>query len=186
VLSVDLGAMPLSMDAPFFESLLPTDGRVHTIDVRDAALAFARATTAEVAGEILLIGGDESHLLRQEEVGKALAAARGLVDAMPGSRPGDPDSDDDWYVTDWMDTTRAQQALRFQRHPWPDMLAEMRAAAGWTRYPMRLASPLVRQFLKRRAAYRDSPGRYADPWGAIRAELGEPRPAGWGSSGPRA
>jgi hypothetical protein len=35
VLSVDLGAMPLSMDAPFLENALPTDGRIHTIDVRD-------------------------------------------------------------------------------------------------------------------------------------------------------
>lgn len=184
VLSVDLGAMPVGVDAPFLESLLPTDGRIHTIDVRDAALAFARAATAEVAGEVLLIGGDESHLLRQEEVGKALAAARGLVDVLPGGRPGDPDSDDDWYVTDWMDTTRAQQALQFQCHTWQGMQAEMRASAGWTRYPMRLASPVARQFLKRHAAYRDWPGRYADPWGAIRARLGEPRPDGWKSADP--
>jgi nucleoside-diphosphate-sugar epimerase len=176
VLSVDLGAMPLSMDAPFLESALPTDGRIHTIDVRDAALAFAAATTADVVGETLLIGGDESHLLRQGDVGKAIAAARGLVNALPGGRPGDPDSDEDWYITDWMDTTRAQQTLRFQRHPWPDMLAEMRAAAGWRRYPTRLISPVARHFLKTHAAYRNWPGRYADPWGAIRAGLGEPRP----------
>jgi hypothetical protein len=52
----------------------------------------------------------------------------------------------------------------------------MRAAAGWQRYPMRLISPLARWFLKSRAAYRDTPGRYADPWGAIRAKLGEPGP----------
>jgi hypothetical protein len=56
-----------------------------------------------------------------------------------------------------MDTTRAQQALRFQRHSWPDLLAEMRAAVGLRRYPMRLVSPVARQFLKRRAAYGDSP-----------------------------
>jgi nucleoside-diphosphate-sugar epimerase len=176
VMSVELSAMPFSVDALFFESALPTDGRIHTVDVRDAAVAFAAATTADVAGETLLIGGDESHLLVQADVGKALAAAQGLVDILPGGRPGDPDSDDDWFVTDWMDTTRAQQALRFQRHSWPDMLAEMRAAAGWRRYPMRLVSPVARQILKRRAAYGDSPGRYADPWGAIRARLGEPRP----------
>ncbi|OBI89341.1 NAD(P)-dependent oxidoreductase [Mycobacterium sp. 1245805.9] len=176
VLSVDLGAMPLNMDAPYLESALPTDGRIHTIDVRDAALAFAAATTADVLGEILLVGGDESHLLRQGDVGKALATARGLVDVLPGGRPGDPDSDENWYITDWMDTTRAQQALQFQHHSWPDMLAEMRAAAGWRRQPARVISPLVRQFLKRRAAYRDWPGTYADPWGAIRAEFGEPRP----------
>jgi D-erythronate 2-dehydrogenase len=176
VMSVDLGAMPLSMDAPFLESALPTDGRIHTVDVRDVAVAFSAATTAAVVGEILLIGGDDSHLLRQADVGKTLAATRGLVNVLPEGRPGDPDSDDDWYVTDWMDTARAQQVLCFQHHPWPDMLAEMRVAAGWQRYPMRLVSPIARQLLKRRDAYRNSPGRHADPWGAIRAEFGEPRP----------
>lgn len=176
VISVEPDAMPFSVDALFFESALPADGRIHTVDVRDVARAFAAAVTADVAGETLLIAGDESHLLRQGEVGKALAAARGLVDVLPAGRPGDPDSDDDWFVTDWMDTVRSQQLLRFQHHAWPDMLAEMRAAAGWRRYPMRLISPLARRFLKSRAAYRNTPGRYADPWGAIRARLGEPRP----------
>jgi D-erythronate 2-dehydrogenase len=176
VISVEPGAMPFSGDALFFESALPTDGRIHTVDVRDVAHAFAAATTADVVGETLLIGGDESHLLRQGEVGKALAAARGLVGVLPGGRPGDPDSDENWFVTDWMDTTHAQQVLQFQHHSWPDMLAEMRAAAGWRRYPMRLISPPARQFLKSRAAYRDTPGRYADPWGAIRAKLGDPSP----------
>ncbi|OBB82059.1 oxidoreductase [Mycobacterium colombiense] len=176
VISVEPDAMPFSADALFFESALPADGRIHTVDVRDVARAFAAAVTADVAGETLLIAGDESHLLRQGDVGKALAAARGLVDVLPVGRPGDPDSDDDWFVTDWMDTVRAQQALQFQRHSWPDMVAEMRAAAGWRRYPMRLISPLARRFLKSRAAYRDTPGRYADPWGAIRTKLGEPRP----------
>jgi nucleoside-diphosphate-sugar epimerase len=174
VMSVEPGALPFSLDALFFESALPTDGRMHSIDVRDAAAAFAAASTADVVGEILLIGGDESHLLRQGEVGKALAAARGLTDVLPGGRPGDPDSDVDWFVTDWMDTARSQQLLSFQRHSWPDMLAEMRAAAGWRRYPMRLAAPLARLVLKRRAAYRNAPGRYANPWGAIRTEMGEP------------
>ena len=176
VMSVDPGAMAFSLDALFFESALPADGRMHSVDVRDVAAAFAAAATADVIGETLLIGGDESHLLRQGEVGKALAAARGLVDVLPEGRPGDPDSDEDWFITDWMDTTRAQQALSFQQHSWPDMLAEMRAAAGWRRYPMQLAAPIARLVLNRRAAYRNAPGRYADPWGAIGTRLGDPRP----------
>lgn len=81
-------------------------------------------------------------------------------------------------MTDWMDTTRAQQALRFQHHSWPDMLAGMRAKAGWARYPVALLAPVVvpvaREFLKRRAAHRDTPGQYADPWGAVRAKFGDP------------
>jgi nucleoside-diphosphate-sugar epimerase len=175
VISVEPGAMPFNGDGLFLEGTLPTDGRIHTVDVRDVAAAFAAATTADVVGETLLIAGDDSHLHQQRDVGLALAAACGLSDVLPAGRPGDPDSDDDWFVTDWLDTARAQQALSFQHHSWPDMLAEMRAIIGWKRYPMSLVGPVARQILKRQAPYRDTPGRYADPWGAIRARLGEPR-----------
>jgi len=50
----------------------------------------------------------------------------------------------------------------------------MRVLAGWRRYAIRLAAPLVRLVLKRRAAYRNLPGLYANPWGAIRTKMGEP------------
>ncbi len=178
VLTPDLTAMPLTGDSPYIESALPTDGRVHTVDVRDVAAAFAAATTADVTREVLLVAGDNSHWRRQAEVGAALTGAWGLAGLLPPGRPGDPDSDEDWFITDWMDTTRAQQVLRFQHHSWPDMLAEMRAKAGWARYPLQLVAPVVvpvaREFLKRRSAHRDTPGQYADPWGAVRAKLGDP------------
>ncbi|HTZ14990.1 MAG TPA: NAD(P)-dependent oxidoreductase [Mycobacterium sp.] len=176
VFNVDLGAMTVDADGLVFSTALPTDGRMHGVDVRDVASGFEAATTADVVGEILMIGGDESHHLRQGEAGSALAAAAGFVDAMPAGRPGDPNSDTDWYVTDWMDTARAQQALSFQRHSWPDMLAEIRANAGWKRYPARFISPLARAFLKRYAPYRNRPGQYSDPWWVIRDRWGEPGP----------
>ncbi len=174
VLSPDLSALPLTADGIFIESALPTDGRIHTVDVRDVAAAFAAATTADVAREILLIGGDDSHKLLQKDVGPALAAALGLPGVLPEGRPGDPANDDGWFLTDWLDTTRAQEALGFQHHSWPDMLAEMRARMGWKRYPLRLVARPARAFLARRSAYRDAPGRHADLWGAIRSRLGEP------------
>ncbi|MGV0874783.1 NAD-dependent epimerase/dehydratase family protein [Mycolicibacterium sp. XJ879] len=176
VLTADPSAMTFSTDALYFESLLPTDGKLHSVDVRDVAWAFAAATTADVVGEILLVAGDDSHLVRQGEVGPALAAARGLKGGLPPGRPGNPDSDDDWFVTDWMDTARAQEALGFQHYSWDDMVGEMRANAGWTRYLLRPLAPLVRMILARRGAYWKQPGRYADPWGAIRRKLGEPGP----------
>ena len=119
VLSTDLSALPLSADAMFFESALPSDDRVHNVDVRDVAWACAAATTADVAGEILLIAGDESHRCCYGDIAPALAAAAGFPGAMPPGRPGNPDSDNDWFVTDWMDTTRAQEALQFQHYSWP-------------------------------------------------------------------
>ena len=174
VLSPNFSALPLSADGIFMESALPTDGRIHTVDVRDVGVAFAAATTADGAGEILLIAGDDSHKLLQKDVGPALAAALGLPGVMPEGRPGNPDDDDAWFLTDWMDTARAQEALAFQHHSWPDMLAEMRERLGWKRYPLALVDPLARVFLSRRAAYRNKPGTYADPWRAIAARLGDP------------
>jgi hypothetical protein len=32
----------------------------------------------------------------------------------------------------------------------------------------------VKMYTKRQSAYRNWPGKYADPWGALRARLGEP------------
>lgn len=174
VISTELTALPFTADGLYFESALPADGRLHTVDVRDVARACAAATTADVVGEILLIAGDDTHHLRQGEIGPALVEAVGLPGALPPGRPGNPDSDADWFVTDWMDAARAQQALRFQQHSWPDMLAEVRAQLGWKRHLGRPIAPIVREVMKRRSAYRTAPGRYADPWGAIRARLGEP------------
>lgn len=173
VMTTDLSALPFTLDALHFESALPVDNRIHMVDVRDVASAFAAATTADVTGEILLVAGDASHRMLQGDVGPSLAAARGLPGVIPLGRPGNPDSDDDWFITDWMDTTRAQQALQFQHHSWPDMLAEISAQAGWKRYPSRLIAPLARAFVKRQGAYRTSPGTYADPWRVLSARLGD-------------
>lgn len=176
VLSTDPKAMALNLDALYFESTLPADGRLHTVDVRDVAWAFAAATTADVAGEILLIAGDDSHRVLQGDVGRALAGARGLTGGLAPGRKGDPDSDDDWFVTDWMDTARAQEALGFQHYSWSDMIAEASRNAGPSKYLLRIIAPLVRAILVRRSAYWKQPGQYADPWGAIRRGIGDPSP----------
>ncbi|QZT61416.1 NAD-dependent epimerase/dehydratase family protein [Mycolicibacterium austroafricanum] len=176
VLSVDPKAIPFSADALYFESVLPADGRLHSVDVRDVAWAFAAATTADVVREILLIAGDDSHRVLQGEVGRALAESRGLKGGLVPGRNGDPNSDEDWFVTDWMDTRRAQEALQFQHYSWQDMLDEARRRAGASRYVLPVFAPLVRAILKRRSAYWKQPGQYADPWAAIKRKIGDPSP----------
>jgi D-erythronate 2-dehydrogenase len=168
----------MNLDSMYFEGVLPTDNRISTVDVRDVAWAFSAATTAAVVGETLLIGGDTSHRLRQGDIAAALAGAMGLVGGLAEGIPGDPDSDTAWFATDWMDTTRSQEALGFQHHSWPDMLAETARKAGPARHLIRLAAPLTHEFFKRRAPYYRSGNQYADPWGAVEAKWGDPRPEG--------
>lgn len=164
------------LDTIYFEASLPSDGRIQTVDVRDVARAFVAATTAPVIGETLLIGGDDSHRLVQADITQATAAAMGLVGGMPAGRKGNPDSDADWFATDWMDTSRSVEALKFQRVSWPQLLTETADRMGWRRYPARLAAPLVHELLKRRSPYYRNPGRYADPWQVIATKWNDPRP----------
>lgn len=175
VLTVDPGAY-LKLDNLYFEGLLPADGRIQTVDVRDVARAFAAATTADAVGETLLIGGDDTHRLIHGDVAPAIAAAMGLVGGLPIGLKGNPDRDEDWFNTDWMDTTRAQELLRHQHHSWPDMLIETANKAGLRRHLLRVAAPLTREIFTRRAAYHGRTEPFADPWGAIAAKWADPRP----------
>lgn len=176
VLSVDPKAIPFNADGVYLENALPIDCRMHSVDVRDVAWAFAAATTADVAREILLIAGDDSHRLQYSDITPALAAARGFKGGLAPGRKGNPNDDDAWFVTDWMDTTRAQEALGFQHYSWQNMIDEAARNAGPSKYVLPLFAPLIRAVLKRRGAYWKQPGQYADPWGAIKRKLGDPSP----------
>ena len=170
----------INPDFIFFEGLLPTDGRIQTVDVRDVARAFAAAAGdagGKALGETLLIGGDDqTHRLTQGDVGPATAAALGLVGGIPPGRKGDPASATKWFATDWMDTSRAQEVLGYQNISFPDILRETADRAGWKRGLFRVAAPLVHLVLERRSAYHNKPGTHADPWGAVTAKWGDPRP----------
>jgi nucleoside-diphosphate-sugar epimerase len=168
----------VDLDSLYFEAAQPADGRIQTVDVRDVATAFCAATTTDRIGEVFLIGGDDSHRRTWADLRSAITAAVGLVGGMPPGRPGNPGSDRGWFATDWMDTARSQRVLTFQHHTWPGTLANLRANVGLRRCPLRLAAPFVRGFLWRRSPYYRAPGRYADPWTAMRAK--------WGDQGPDA
>lgn len=176
VLPVEPRLGAVSLDTVYFEASLPADGRIQTVDVRDVARAFCMAVEVDISREICLIGGDASNRLQQSDIAGSMAAAVGLRGAIPPGRPGDPDSDDRWFATDWMDTSQSQFVLDFQQHSFSDSLAYTRRRARRARWLLRLISPLVRRFLQRRSPYFRAPGVYADPWSVIRATWGEPEP----------
>src|ERR1700757_1161162 len=136
-------------DLIFFEAVLPSDGRIQTVDVRDVAYAFCAATVTDHVREIFLIGGDDTHRTTQASLGTETVAAMGLRGGVPAGRPGNLDDDRAWFATDWMDTERAQNVLAYQRHSLPAMYAEIRARVGWRRWPLRLVVTALRWYLKR-------------------------------------
>jgi len=160
----------------FFEGVLPTDGRLHTVDVRDVARAFTAATTANVAGRTLLIGGDDSHRQLQGDIGAAITAAMGLSGALPRGRKGDPHDDSAWFATDWMDSSAANAVLHHQRRTWPELLAEIRHRTGWRRHVLRLAAPLAHVYLSHKSPH--ARGQHANPWESVRMMWGDPESEG--------
>ena len=109
---------------------------------------------------------------------QSTTAAMGLVGALPPGRKGDPDDDAAWFATDWMDSATAQEVLKHQHHSWPDMLIETANRVGWKRYLFRLVAPLAREYLRRQSPYYGRPGRYANPWEAVRRKWGAPENEG--------
>lgn len=166
---MDLG---LDKDALFLESMLPSDARVHSVDVRDVARALAIATTAPCSSEILLIAGDNTHRMTQGAMSRSLTAALGLRGILPPGAPGDPDDDDAWFVVDWMDTARAQEVLDFQRHTWQRTLREIAENVGVLRHFMPLAVPLGRIYFSLSSPRRFSRSPYAELWPSVVARWG--------------
>ncbi|MEZ0355090.1 NAD-dependent epimerase/dehydratase family protein [Mycobacterium sp. SA01] len=166
----------------------PGDNRLHTVDARDVALAFANGVdrAKAIAGKVLLIGGDDTHLHTHRDVEDDMMSAMGLGRLGTGaSLPGDPDDDRGWSFTGWYDTTESQALLDFQEHPWSETVAWVSGSqSGALKSVLALAGPVIRPALRLvLAAQRRQEGRgkYADPWNFIAGKYGPEILAGAGN-----
>ena len=155
----------------------PTDGRMHTVDVRDVACGVR--------------GGDDGRRRARDPADRRRRLAPAAARAM--SAPALAAALGHAGCAARGAARRPRQRRRLVRHRLDGHQPRAGSAAvpasfvagharrdarrlGWKRYPAAAVAPLARAFLKRRAAYWKAPGKYADPWGAIRAKLGEPAP----------
>ncbi|ORJ64762.1 NAD-dependent epimerase/dehydratase family protein [Mycobacterium simiae] len=157
---------------------MPGDNRMHTVDARDAALAFANGVdrAAAISGKVLLIGGNETCVMLAHELEGDLMAAVGLGRLGPSAYlPGDPNDDRRWSFTGWYDTAEAQTLLDFQQHDWRETMAWIGESRANLRRALRIVGPILRPILlavlklQRRAEGR---GPYADPWALIEKHYG--------------
>jgi nucleoside-diphosphate-sugar epimerase len=157
---------------------MPSDNRMHAVDARDVALAFANGVDREatIAGMVLLIGGNETYVLLQRHLTDDLMTAAGLGPLGPtASLPGDPGDDRGWSFTGWYDTTEAEALLDFQEHDWHQTLAWIAESQGRQRILLRALGPILRPVM--RAALKlqrsaEGRGPYADPWALIEKKYG--------------
>lgn len=157
---------------------MPGDNRMHAVDARDVALAFANGVDrgATISGKVVLIGGNESYVLTQRALEDSLMEAFGLGPLGPSaSLPGDPGDDRGWSFTGWYDTTEAQALLDFQEHDWSQTLEWLAESQGRLRLLLRVLGPVLRPALRavlmvlRRLEGR---GPYSDPWSLIEKKYG--------------
>ena len=157
---------------------MPRDNRIHAVDARDVALAFANGVDREatIAGKALLIGGNESYVMLQRDLEDDMMAGVGIGRLGPSaSLPGDPGDDRGWSFTGWFDTTESQALLDFQEHDWHQTVAWIGESQGHLRTVLRALGPILRPAL--RAALRlqrcvEGRGPYADPWTLIAKKYG--------------
>ena len=144
--------MSMSSDPSTIEVIFGTsaDGRIEVVHNDDAALAFANAVDCDATvGKILFVGGGERCRTYTLDFYNRVFAAMGLGPLKPASfRPGPP-----YFYGDWLDTTESQALLQFQRHSIDDIVADLRASAGFKRHVLKLIAPLVNRMLERRSPY---------------------------------
>jgi nucleoside-diphosphate-sugar epimerase len=170
-----------NLDADYFLLMraTPTDNRMHSVDARDVALAFANAVERRdaVDGKVLVIAGDETHVHVMSDLQDDMMAAMGIGRLGPSAGlPGDPDDDRGWSFTGWYDATESQALLGYQEHDWPATVAWIAGDLGRHQaLLLRVFAPLIRPAMRtllavqRRVEHR---GPYADPWALVEKKYG--------------
>jgi UDP-glucose 4-epimerase len=156
----------------------PADNRMHSVDARDVALAFANAVDRRdtVDGKVLVIGGNDTYVHLMSDIQDDIMAAMGIGRlGASASLPGDPDDDRGWAFTGWFDTAESQALLDYQEHDWPATVAWVAGAMGRRRLLLKALGPVLRPTMRALLALQrhlEHRGTYADPWTLMASKYG--------------
>jgi len=124
-------------DASIFET--PLDQRVEFVHTRDVGQACANAIEAETIGKTLLIGGGTSNQMLEKEFLSKIFEGMGMG-MLPDSAFKVAEKPEDYYYTDWLDTTESQEILQYQSRSFEDYVEELKSELGIKRYLAKLFS----------------------------------------------
>ena len=121
---------------------IPLDNRIELVHREDAGLAVANGLEADIWGRTWLIGGGPGCQVRYRDLLYRSMAPYGLGELPESAFSTEP------YCTDWLDTEESQRVLRFQRHTFDEIMADV-VACSRPALPTRLVLPLVRPLARR-------------------------------------
>jgi short-subunit dehydrogenase len=140
--------LPLALRADPGMFDVPLNNRIEFVHTRDVGLALANAASStEVWGKILLIGGGPDSQFRFGDMAERLLKAMG-VGMLPEQAFGKTP-----FCTDWLDTTESQRILGYQKHRFEDYVKSMTAMMGFKRHLVRAFRPIVRFALLKKSPY---------------------------------
>ncbi|MDO8055518.1 MAG: NAD(P)-dependent oxidoreductase [Candidatus Hermodarchaeota archaeon] len=131
------------MDPILFE--IPLDQRIEFVHTRDVGTAFANVVNAKTSNKVLLIGGGKTNQMLQRDFIAKILNAMG-IGMLPESAFRVATQPEDWYYTDWVDTTESQHLLHYQHHTYDQYLDDLKHTIGFKRHLARL----FRGFAKKR------------------------------------
>lgn len=140
---------PLAMRSPHpIMFRIPLQTRFEVLHTEDAGLAVANALASDaVWGRVWLIGGGPSCQVHYRDyLGR-------MLDVMGIGRLPETAFGDKPYSTDWIDTAESEALLRYQRHSFEQIIADVAAALGWRRRLIPLVRPLARWWILRMSPY---------------------------------
>ena len=156
----------------------PTDNRIHSVDARDVALAFANAVDRRdtIDGKVLVIGGDDTYVhLMERHAGRRHGRSRHRS-ARPVRGPARRSRRRPRLgLHRLVRYHRIPSLLDYQEHDWPATLAWVADAMGRRRLLLKALGPVLRPAmrallaLQRRLEHR---GPYADPWTLMAKKYG--------------
>ncbi len=127
---------------------IPLQQRFETLHTLDAGLAIANALERDdIWRRIWLIGGGERCQITYGEFLFGMLSVMGIGTLPERAFTTKP------YLTDWLDTAESEALLRYQRHSFADILAEVAAISRVQRRLIPFARPLVRRYLLRMSPY---------------------------------
>jgi nucleoside-diphosphate-sugar epimerase len=142
------------IDPIIFE--IPLDQRIEFVHSRDVGIACANAVTADTIGKTLLIGGGSSSQMIQREFVTKIFEGMG-IGMLPDSAFKVATKPEEYYYTDWLDTTESQEVLQYQSRSFEDYIEELKSILGFKRYLAKLFSGQAKKRILAASPYYQEP-----------------------------